>query len=132
MSTDQATHTISEALQTPITRRRALQLAAAAGAAAFLGGTTAARVAAQSPAATSVGGSFRMATWIGYIDIGPDGSSHPSLDRFQAETGVAVDYKEAVNSNEEFFASQLQGPLSNGLSTGSNHVRPLASSTRSR
>jgi spermidine/putrescine transport system substrate-binding protein len=105
-------------LETPISRRRALQIAAAAGAAAFLGGTTAARVAAQSPAAAPVTGSFKMATWIGYIDVGEDGISHPSLDRFTAETGVTVDYQESVNGNEEFFASQLQGPLQAGLSTG--------------
>ncbi len=63
-------------------------------------------------------GSFKMATWIAYIDVGPDGASHPSLERFMAETGVQIDYEEAVNANEEFFASQLQGPLQAGLSTG--------------
>lgn len=106
--------TLANVLETPVSRRRALQLGAAAGAAAFLGSTSAARVAAQEP----VTGSFKMATWIGYIDIGEDGVSHPSLERFAAETGVTVDYQEAVNSNEEFFASQLQGPLQAGLSTG--------------
>ena len=39
--------TSTSLLDTPISRRRALQIAAAAGAAAFLGGTTAARVTAQ-------------------------------------------------------------------------------------
>jgi spermidine/putrescine transport system substrate-binding protein len=101
-------------LEAPISRRRALQLGAAAGAAAFLGATTASRAVAQEP----VTGGFRMATWIGYIDIGEDGVSHPSLERFTAETGVTVDYQEAVNSNDEFFASQLQGPLAAGLPTG--------------
>lgn len=107
-------HTLTDVLATPISRRRALQLGAAAGAAAFLGATSAARVTAQEP----VTGSFRMATWIGYIDIGEDGVSHPSLERFAAETGVTVDYQEAVNSNDEFFAAQLQGPLQAGLPTG--------------
>lgn len=106
--------TLEGMLETPISRRRALQIAAAAGAAAFLGGTSAARVVAQEP----VTGGFRMATWIGYIDVGEDGFTHPSLDRFTAETGIQVDYQEAVNTNEEFFASQLQGPLSSGLPTG--------------
>jgi spermidine/putrescine transport system substrate-binding protein len=105
---------VTTLLETPISRRRALQLGAAAGAAAFLGATTASRALAQEP----VTGSFRMATWIGYIDIGEDGVSHPSLERFTAETGVTVDYQEAVNSNDEFFASQLQGPLQAGLPTG--------------
>lgn len=105
---------VTTLLEAPITRRRALQLGAAAGAAAFLGATTASRAVAQEP----VTGGFRMATWIGYIDIGEDGVSHPSLERFTAETGVTVDYQEAVNSNDEFFASQLQGPLQAGLPTG--------------
>lgn len=101
-------------LATPISRRRALQLGAAAGAAAFLGASTATRTRAQEP----VTGGFKMATWLGYIDIGEDGVSHPSLERFTAETGVTIDYQEAVDDNETFYASQLQGPLQAGLSTG--------------
>ncbi len=115
MSTDRSAHAISELLETPLSRRRALQLAAAAGAAAFLGGTTAVRVAAQSPAAVT--GSFEMATWIGYMDFDANGFS-AVLDRFQKETGVEIHYKESVDGNESFFASQLQGPLQAGLPTG--------------
>jgi len=114
MSSHDRPTSLTGALEAPISRRRALQLGAAAGAAAFLGATSATRTVAQEP----VTGSFKMATWIGYIDIGEDGVSHPSLDRFAAETGVTVDYQEAVNSNDEFFASQLQGPLQAGLPTG--------------
>ena len=114
MTTHHPPRTAASLLSTPLSRRRALQLGAAAGAAAFLGATTAARTVAQEP----VTGGFKMATWIGYIDIGEDGVSHPSLDRFAAETGVTVDYQEAVNSNDEFYASQLQGPLAAGLPTG--------------
>jgi len=58
-----------------------------------------------------------MATWIGYMDYDANGASK-ILDRFRAETGIAIDYQESVNGNEEFFASQLQGPLRNGLPTG--------------
>jgi spermidine/putrescine transport system substrate-binding protein len=114
--TDPTAPSIAQALDTPISRRRALQIAAAAGAAAFLGGTTAARVTAQSPAAPVTGG-FKMATWIGYMDWDANGKS-AALDRFIAETGVQIDYQEAVNDNEAFFASQLQGPLQAGLPTG--------------
>lgn len=106
--------TLVGTLGAPISRRRALQLGAATGAAAFLGATTAARGAAQEP----VTGGFKMATWLGYIDIGEDGVSHPSLERFTAETGVSIDYQERVDDNETFYASQLQGPLQAGLPTG--------------
>jgi len=111
---DRRSTSIADALQAPISRRRALQLGAATGAAAFLGATSASRVTAQEP----VTGGFKMATWIGYIDIAEDGVTHPSLERFTAETGVTVDYQESVDDNETFYASQLQGPLQAGLSTG--------------
>jgi spermidine/putrescine transport system substrate-binding protein len=149
-----------------ITRRRMLQLSAAAGISAFLAacgtagtktaapsaigaaptgtpsptggpvatGTPAApgatgTPAAETPAATEtaaatqppgtpVTGSFKMATWIAYIDTAADGVTHPSLDRFAKETGVTVDYQESVNANEEFYAAQLKGPLSSGVDTG--------------
>ncbi len=116
MPNDPTPVTANSLLETQVSRRRALQIAAAAGAAAFLGGTTATRVVAQD--APPVTGSFRMATWIGYMDFDEDTGVSPSLERYMAETGVTVDYQEAVNSNEEFYASQLQGPLSNGLPTG--------------
>ena len=79
--------------------------------------------ATESPTATSapgtpVTGAFKMATWIGYIDVADDGVTHPSLDRFTQETGISVDYQEAVDDNESFYASQLKGPLQSGVDTG--------------
>jgi spermidine/putrescine transport system substrate-binding protein len=102
-------------LATPISRRRALQLGAAAGAAAFLGATTAARASAQS--AAPVTGGFKMATWIGYMDWDANGNS-ALLTRFKDETGIDIDYEEAVNDNPSFYTAQLQGPLQAGLPTG--------------
>jgi spermidine/putrescine transport system substrate-binding protein len=104
---------LAGALETPISRRRALQLGAAAGAAAFLGATTAARTSAQEP----VTGGFKMANWIGYMDWDANGNS-AFLDRFRAETGIDIQYEEAVNDNPSFFAAQLQGPLQANLPTG--------------
>jgi spermidine/putrescine transport system substrate-binding protein len=104
---------IAGVLQTPITRRRALQLGAAAGAAAFLGATQAARATAQEP----VTGGFKMANWIGYMDWDANGNS-AFLSRFKDETGIDIDYQEAVNDNPSFYSSQLQGPLAAGLPTG--------------
>ena len=72
---------VRRSLETPISRRRALQIAGAAGAAAFLGGTTASPAVAQDPG--KIPGSFRMASWIGYMDT--DGaaphSRHSSASR---------------------------------------------------
>jgi len=116
-----------------VSRRRFLQLGGAAGAAAFLAASGATSVAAgsrRSPAAgrsrvaeqeaspvVATDGAFRMATWIGYIDIADD-TSYPSLDRFTAETGVVIDYQEVVDDNQVFFASDLQGPIDAGVPTG--------------
>jgi len=80
--------------------------------------SAAAGASASAAATQQLGGGFKMASWIGYIDVDPSGVSHPSLDRFTQETGIQIDYQEAVNDNAEFFASQLQGPLQSGVPTG--------------
>jgi spermidine/putrescine transport system substrate-binding protein len=121
-----------------ITRRRFLQGTALAGTAAFLaacGTPPAGSGAASAPAATgsaaasasaSAGagatpansGTLRFANWIGYIDVTEDGSSFPTLDKFQTETGVTVEYADgAVDDNETFFTSDLQAPLEAGQPT---------------
>jgi spermidine/putrescine transport system substrate-binding protein len=127
--------TESRSLASPITRRRFLQLGGAAGAGAFLAacGTNSATptpvptpspapsvapsAAPSAAASPQVGGAFRMATWSGYIDIAED-LSYPSLDRFTEETGVVIDYQEAVEDNQIFFSTDLQGPIDAGQPTG--------------
>lgn len=108
-----------------VSRRRFLQLGGAAGAAAFLGAALPGGALAGTRPVTGAaarghaqtGGSFRMATWIGYIDV-DEYMAYPSLDRFTAETGITVDYQEAVEDNESFFASDLRGPIEAGVPTG--------------
>ncbi len=119
---------LPESLAGPLSRRRFLQLSGAAGAGAFLA-TSGAAAASRRPAARTTNanpgqeatfateGGLRMATWIGYIDIGDDGS-YPSLDRFTAETGVSIDYQEVVEDNQVFFATDLQGPIEADVPTG--------------
>jgi spermidine/putrescine transport system substrate-binding protein len=119
-----------------ITRRRFLAGSAMAGFAAFLaacgtqgqatqtpgaatpGPTTAATTeVTEGPTATG-GGTLNFANWIGYIDVADDNKTRPTVDKFTTETGIAVNYQEAVDDNETFFTSDLQGPLGAGLSTG--------------
>jgi spermidine/putrescine transport system substrate-binding protein len=115
-----------------LSRRRFLQLGGAAGAAAFLAAcesaapaptptapasTGPAATVAPTAAATTDPGAFRMASWIGYIDVGDD-LSYPSLDRFTEETGILVDYQEVIEDNETFFETDLQGPIEAGVPTG--------------
>jgi spermidine/putrescine transport system substrate-binding protein len=135
--TDRIDHAIKTA---EISRRHFLAGSAMAGFAAFLAAcgtpgksgspTTAATAAppastgtAATPAPTAVaaptgGGKLNFANWIGYIDISDDETSYPTLEKFTAETGIEVNYKEDVDDNETFFTSALQAPLDAGQPTG--------------
>ena len=123
-----------------ITRRRFLQGSALAGTAAFLaacGTPPQASGGASSPSAVASGsasasasasatagatpansGTLRFANWIGYIDVTEDESSYPTIEKFQTETGIKVEYANgAVDDNETFFTSDLQAPLEAGQPT---------------
>jgi spermidine/putrescine transport system ATP-binding protein len=62
-------------------------------------------------------GTIRFANWLGYIDINEQDKTYPTLLKFEAETGIKVDYIEAVDGNESFFTTHLSGPLNAGLPT---------------
>jgi spermidine/putrescine transport system substrate-binding protein len=122
-----------------ITRRRFLQGSALAGTAAFLaacgtpgqgsasasasavpsesaGASTGASASAGATPASS--GELRFANWIGYIDQNEEGTSFPTIEKFQTETGITTDYANgAVDDNETFFTSDLQAPLEAGQPT---------------
>jgi spermidine/putrescine transport system substrate-binding protein len=54
---------------------------------------------------------LNFSNWPFYMDT--KGKTHPTLDQFEAETGITVNYFEDVNSNDDYFA-KVQGPLSQG------------------
>ena len=122
-------HPCQPFLRSSFSRRRLLQVAAASGAASFLAtnglpGLALAQSEAPTagasdapPTALPVTAVFRMAAPAGYIDKADDGSL-PSLDRFTAETGIAIDYQEVIDGEEDFFASDLSDALSSGGDTG--------------
>ena len=122
-----------------LSRRRFLQGSALAGTAAFLAacgtaaqssgaapssaaasesaaaGASASAAAGATPASS---GTLRFANWIGYIDETEDGSSYPTIEKFQTETGITVEYANGgVDDNETFFTSDLQAPLEAGQPT---------------
>jgi spermidine/putrescine transport system substrate-binding protein len=72
----------------------------------------------ELPPPAQVGGSFKWANWIGYIDVSDDQTTYPTLEEFTAATGVTVEYFEDVDDNESFFASDLKQPLEQGIDTG--------------
>jgi len=115
-----------------LTRRVFLQGTALAGFSAFLaacgisgqattGPSAAAPTTAAStgptvaptvgPSPTNLTGELNWANWIGYIDVSSDNKTHPTIDKFTKETSIKVNYVEAVDDNETFFARDLKGPL---------------------
>ena len=62
------------------------------------------------------GGVLNFANWIGYIDIDESGSKYPTLEKFTSETDVTVNYVEAIDGNEDFYA-KIQGQLTSNLPT---------------
>lgn len=87
---------------------------AALGAAGLPALGAAQRVAAASPAPA---GQLVFANWPLYIDIDEDTGGYPTLDKFTAETGIAVTYGEDINDNEEFLG-RIQPDLAAGNPTG--------------
>jgi len=64
-------------------------------------------------------GTLMFANWPLYIDKKKVSGqvTYPSLDRFTADTGIEVTYREAINSNQEFFG-KIQPQLQAGQPTG--------------
>lgn len=69
------------------------------------------------PSPTNLTGELNWANWIGYIDVSDDNKTHPTIDKFTKETSIKVNYVEAVDDNETFFARDLKGPLDAGQPT---------------
>jgi spermidine/putrescine transport system substrate-binding protein len=113
-----------------LTRRTAL--AGAAGVGAALG------LAACAPAgdgggatsealvpATDVSDSEKVLVWYnwpGYMDEAEDGS-RPTLERFQTETGIAVEYLEEYNDNDEWYGIN-RNELISGKDVGADLICP--------
>jgi spermidine/putrescine transport system substrate-binding protein len=132
-------------LQRMVSRRRMLQGSALAGVSAFLaacGGGLASPSPTQAPASATpgqssagptpeptpsptLGGTLHWANWPAYIDLtgkaGDTGQyapgSSPTIEQFQQQTGIKVDYQEKIEDNAHFFAT-IQPQLVAGLPTG--------------
>jgi spermidine/putrescine transport system substrate-binding protein len=60
-------------------------------------------------------GELDFANWPAYIDKAQGDS--PTLQQFEKETGIEVNYEEAINDNVSFYAT-IREPLANDQSTG--------------
>ncbi|HEX2221980.1 MAG TPA: spermidine/putrescine ABC transporter substrate-binding protein [Candidatus Limnocylindria bacterium] len=61
-------------------------------------------------------GTLNWANWPAYIDIDEETGEYPTILKFTDETGIEVNYTEAINDNEEFFGT-IQPDLSAGNPT---------------
>ena len=112
-----------------LTRRQLIRRAAAGGAAFSLPGLLAGcggdgvegagqetGTAEQTTTVEQVlADTLRFANWPLYIDVSDDEKRRPTLQRFEREFGVEVEYIEEINDNEEYFG-RIQAPLSQGQS----------------
>ena len=125
-------------LNDPITRRRFLKRAAVGASALSLpsliaacggGGGIEGQAGNTQPGTTSVTQELKdqitVSNWPYYIDQNDDATRFPTLEQFEEETGVKVNYLEDINSNEEFFG-EIQAPLSRGQSIDRDIIVPTA------
>jgi spermidine/putrescine transport system substrate-binding protein len=57
----------------------------------------------QAALPSAPAGTVDFANWPAYIDIDEETGDYPTLLKFKDETGITVNYTEAINDNEEFF-----------------------------
>ncbi|MFF3961165.1 spermidine/putrescine ABC transporter substrate-binding protein [Streptomyces griseorubiginosus] len=107
----------------PLSRRtllRALGGGAVSGGLAGCG-VPAAYVAASDRSVTDRSAADKRLTWANwplYIDTDDsDSTKRPTLDAFRKRTGIAVDYVEEINDNDEFFG-KISPALMNHQQTG--------------
>jgi len=67
-------------------------------------GTTAAEDPEALPSLPPVAGELSVAQWPLYIDRAK-GGRRPTLEAFEQEYGIRVEYREVINDNQQFFAS---------------------------
>ena len=116
-----------------VSRRSAMMGAAGLGAAAFLaacgsagknpstgsgtGSAAPARTAAAAPDLSDSDKVVNWSNWTEYIDTTEDGKSRPTLEAFEKQSGIKVNYTEDYLDNDEFYA-KVRPLLEGGKDTG--------------
>lgn len=99
----------TKALIAAMSRRRVLQAGALGGVAAFAAACGVSGTPSTAPSMSEVEDLsdtekiINWSTWIDYIDIDDDGN-RPTLQLFEETTGIAINYNEDYNDNNEFLA----------------------------
>jgi spermidine/putrescine transport system substrate-binding protein len=114
-----------------LTRRTAIAGAAGIGTALGLAACAPAEDGAVAPSgelvpATDVSDTEKVLiwnNWPGYMDLSEDELSQPTLDRFQEQTGIAVEYIEGYNDNDEWYGIN-RNELIAGKDVGADLICP--------
>jgi len=78
--------------------------------------------ASGGSSASDEAGALEWANWPAYIDIDDDGN-YPSIVAFTEQTGVEVNYTEAIQDNADFFGT-IRQDLEAGNPTGWDVISP--------
>jgi spermidine/putrescine transport system substrate-binding protein len=100
-------------------------LLAACGGGGGIEGQEADTGAAATTVKQELADEITVSNWPFYIDQNDDATRFPTLEAFEKETGVKVNYLEDINSNEELFG-EIQAPLSRGQSIDRDIIVPTA------
>jgi spermidine/putrescine transport system substrate-binding protein len=113
-----------------ISRRAALQGAGLLGLGAFLAACGTSGTGGGSPSSADLepaqdrsdqDKTLAWANWTLYLDLAEDGTTYPTLEAFQDETGIEVSYSEDIDGNDTYFG-KIQGQLANGDDIGQDIV----------
>jgi spermidine/putrescine transport system substrate-binding protein len=105
-------------LNSKISRRAVVAGAGALGGAALLSSC-----GSDGDSASSAAGSVRWGNWPLYLDYDEDTQLYPTLEAFTASTGIAAEYFEDYNDNDEFYG-KVQAQLKLKEDIGYDLVTP--------
>tara|TARA_R110002124_G_C8960184_1_gene514001 strand:+ start:326 stop:1588 length:1263 start_codon:yes stop_codon:yes gene_type:complete len=113
---------VRQAQRSAMTRRTLLTGAAAGATGLALAACSPGGGEAPTPAADESGTnkSVRWDNWALYVDV-DDAGNYPTIDAFEAETGISVEYTEAVDDNNTYYA-KVKDQLSLGQDIGADLV----------
>src|SRR5487761_2006923 len=80
-------------------------------------GATSGSPSGSPSAIADTGGTVRWANWTLYLDYDSKTKKYPTLEAFQKQSGIQVNYMEDVNDNNEFYG-KVQGQLKLGQDIG--------------
>ncbi len=114
-------------MRSSVSRRRLLQVAGIGSAAMMAaacgagGDTGTSGEAASAEDLSDTDKTLNWSTWVAYMDINEETGSRPTLEAFQEQAGITVEYTEDVNDNNEFYA-KVRTQLEQGQDIGRDLV----------